>query len=176
MQADDYVVMGKANDITMKGYQMMTAPHPETLITLEFIIKEKNLDQLEQLALEVSTPGSKNYGQRLSKADINDLTNNAEGKTSTMNFLNSIGASIVDLKSNGHRIYASAPVMVWEKLLKCQFSVYHKDGKPDIVRSLEYSLPIEMTQHISTISNIIDFPTEVIRIRGGPVVRDIGNK
>ena len=50
-------------------------------VSVLFVVKHKNLDQLEQTALRVSDPFSKSYGKYLSRKQVDEMVDNKEART-----------------------------------------------------------------------------------------------
>ena len=130
-----------------------------------FAISQSNVEELIKVLEDVSDPSSGNYGKHWSKSQVTELTANKQGYDTVKNYLNS-NANIAIKKEtlNGEYIFATAPVHVWEDVFATTFHVYEVplDGpkgkqSKQIIRAEEYSLPLELAGHVSTVLNTVQF-------------------
>eukprot|EP01040_Poterioochromonas_malhamensis_P002533 gene2533-2694_t len=134
-----------------------------------FAVKQKNLDQLETLLMEVSNPQNSKYGKYLSRKEIADLTANPVATDALSKFLFENGATITKKTRYGEYITARAKVSTWEKLFDTEFYQFHPENpqaKP-VVRALEYSIPAELSEHVELVFNTVQLPTfDTTRVKG----------
>jgi tripeptidyl-peptidase-1 len=125
-----------------------------------FAVKQQNLDQLEKLFYEVSDPKNPKFGQFLSRHEVAALTSNKPSAEALTNFLLSHGATITRQSKHGEYISARAKVGVWENLFATKFFEFqHENAKTKpVVRALEYSLPVELAEHVEGVFNTVQLP------------------
>jgi hypothetical protein len=70
------------DDFSRVGYAAGTKEH-----AVVFAVKQRNLDQLEDLLFEVSDPTNAKYGAHLNRMEVADLTSNPAATLSVSNFL-----------------------------------------------------------------------------------------
>jgi tripeptidyl-peptidase I len=153
----------------MKGYRVPPTQYHDVV----FVIKQRNLDTLTRILHEVSDPASEEYGNHLSKEEIDDLTSNGDSNEVVLAYLKSVGAKMVIVECSGELITARAPISLWERILDTEFHMFsHKsenhasdttdetdtlDGKT-FIRSEKYSIPISLDDHIAFVLNTIQIP------------------
>ena len=131
-----------------------------------FAISQSNMDKLVKVLEDVSDPSSFNYGKHWSKSEVAEFTANKEGYKTVTEYLQSREEIVVNRQTlHGEYIFATAPVHVWEDIFATTFHAYQvsfwdSDGKPQeeqIIRTEEYSLPVELNGHVSTVLNTVQF-------------------
>ena len=131
-----------------------------------FAISQSNMKQLIQVLEDVSDPSSSNYGKHWSKSQVAEFTANKKSYNAVMGYLNSTKNVVINRQSlYGEYIFAKAPVHVWEDVFATTFHTYQisvhnekRKGKLNkIIRAEEYSLPVELDGHVSTVLNTVQF-------------------
>eukprot|EP01041_Mallomonas_annulata_P000368 gene368-672_t len=157
------------------GY-MMTANDldPETIHELVFVIKPKNMDTLSTYLEDISNPASPRYGQHLTSEQVREMTSNVEGANNVKKFLAENGATIVKESADGNSVTVRAPIRVWDSALSTKFSIYQsvKRSEETVVRTNQYFLPSDISEHVSMVSNTVQFP---MNLRGSPVITKLGS-
>lgn len=129
--------------------------------TVVFAVKQRNLEELEHVLLDVSDPRSANYGKHWSRDQIVQLTGNKEASHKIQSFLNRHSVKITDKTKFGDYIFATAPISVWENLFACEFHWFKMDHlDKHIARSNHYSLPTELHASVHAVFNTVQFPME----------------
>jgi tripeptidyl-peptidase-1 len=144
-----------------------------------FAIKQQNLEQLEKLWYEVSDPKNSKFGQFLSREEVATLTANSKATEFVTNYLIAHGVTITRKTPHGEYIKARARVGTWENLLATQFFEFRPENpqKKSVLRALEYSLPVELTEHVQGVFNTVHFPNVIApkakheALTSGPGVR-----
>lgn len=159
---------------------------PNELHEVIFSIKHNNLDKLEELVLSRSTPGNENYLKWLTYDELGDMITNhishdyVEKKLLEYNH-NIIGEKKIQItfKSNHKEfIRAKAPVYIWERILNTKFYYFndlhqHTNNKEYVykhIRSLEYSLPSELFDHVDVVFNTVQIPSPLNKKYNGKKV------
>jgi tripeptidyl-peptidase-1 len=135
-----------------------------------FVTKQRNLDELERLVLDMSDPSSGTYGHYLSRAEIAEMTVEKDLPGRIVEALKSeCGDDLVSVKveSFGDYVIASAPVRTWEQLFNTEFHVFRRKGSdgsrlPDIVRAFEYSIPPALSALVESAQNTVQFPGRAV--------------
>lgn len=124
-----------------------------------FVIKQSNMEELTRILHDVSDPMSRNYGQHLSKFEIDEMTSNVESRSILESYLAKSGALVTSETLRGEYVTASAAISVWEKMFDTEFYTFHQtqqDGRINkIVRAEKYSIPKDLEPHIESVFNTI---------------------
>lgn len=145
---------------------------------LTFIIKKRNMNEVQRILHDVSDPYSTNYGQHLSKDEITDLTSNPESYRDVVDYLLAAGAILIPSETFGECITVRASVGLWERMLNTEFHSYTMrplsvgDGMEDntklksitVSRAVRYSVPLDLDPHVSSIINVVDIPLKISRL------------
>ena len=137
-----------------------------------FVIKQKNMKELTSFLHDVSDPSSDNYGQHMTRTEVTDLTSNPQGRDSVVEYLHATGATVVAETLGGEYITATAPIAIWEKMLNCEFYMFHQTQENEVinrvVRTESYSIPVLLNDHVESIFNTVEMPHENV-LRGRPI-------
>lgn len=139
---------------------------PSDSIVLIFATKQNNI---ENLLSDISNPDSSNYGKHLTKEEADKATLNPHYIEKIKGFLQEKGADVIHVVSG--YVHANATVGVWNQVLNTEFHTFSssKDNKV-LVRTLQYSLPIVVSECITGIFNTVQFPSKV---HHGPVMSPV---
>jgi tripeptidyl-peptidase-1 len=154
-----------------------TIVHPaekEEFITLVFALQQRNLDVVHNILMEVSDPDHSNYGKHLTFEELGALTANPEAETAVMNFLLSHGVSKshISVTPNKEFMRVRMTVEIAENILSTRFSIFRSIfAKAEIIRTLEYTIPMEIVKYVRFIGYTIQFPP---LLRPGPFVSSYG--
>lgn len=122
-------------------------------------VKQMNLDAIEKTLFEVSDPTNPKYGKYLTRAQVGALTENREAVAQIQSFLTTNGATIIKTTPFGEYITAKAPIAVWQHLLSTKFySFEHIEQKTAVLRSMDYSVPMDISMHVEAIFNTVQLP------------------
>lgn len=125
-----------------------------------FVRKQTNLELLESKLQEVSYPKNAKYGQHLTKGEIAELTSNTKAVKAIQEFLRSEGVLNVTTTRYDDYITAEAPIAQWERLLHAEYYEFEHVGVKDkkFVRSLQYTIPDVLAEHVDAIFNTVQLP------------------
>lgn len=142
---------------------------PDVQHTIGFGILQKNQDRLQQVLMEVSTPGNPNYGKHWTKEQLDELTRNQEGHDRVLAVLQSMPDVEIERETrNGGYIYAKAPIRVWENLFQTEFFVFKADHIHDsVIRCKVIHIPASMQGDVAIVLNTIELPTPPHK---GPII------
>lgn len=150
--------LGSRNDIK-KGSRVS----PDTVHEVIFSVKLNNINELEEIVREISDPRSGKYGKHLTRKQVADLTANPSASVSIEKFLLERGINISKRSKYGEYITARARVSAWEELFETTFHDFQRlspmEGSIDhFIRCEQYSLPVEIEEHISAVFNTVQIP------------------
>lgn len=129
--------------------------------TVVFAVKQRNMEEMERVLLDVSNPRSPNYGKHWSRKQVVQLTGNEEASHKIETFLTKHGAKVTEKTKFGDYIYATAPISVWENLFACEFHWFKMDYiDKHIARTSHYSLPTDLHASVHAVFNTVQFPME----------------
>ena len=115
----------------------------------------QNIDKLESKLLELSTPGSPNYGQWMTDADVNNMFSPSKAAISgVLAWLKSSG--VKNYKIEGPFIDFAIDVQGANSLLDADYQYYVNNGTTKL-RTLSYSIPDALTQHIRFVDPSTNF-------------------
>jgi tripeptidyl-peptidase-1 len=155
------VLMEKSLYHLRDDYKQGSQANNEAYHEVVFSVKQKNLDALEKLFYDVSNPQNKEkYGKFLNRKEVAELTSNTVAADAVTSFLLKNGLTITKKTPYGEYITARGKVSQWETLFNTEFYEFqHMDAnKKPVLRALEYSLPIELTEHVNTVFNTVHLP------------------
>ena len=113
-------------------WAMRTPDSTERRVALTFAVKQANVEDLERLLLDVSTPGSSLRGAYLSYDDAHNFTANPMATKRVLAWLTSMGARIAYTHRHGHFIRAVASVAQWEVALNTRFVALFNPHAPHL--------------------------------------------
>lgn len=138
------------------GWAHVGYPADDNTSRLQICLQQQNLDKLQSLIYEVSTPGHLSYGHHMEKEEVDALLKpDAEVKKAVFSWLKLAGVSAT--YSHGHWVTFASSVGTANKLLNTKFAYYANDGFTKL-RTAQYSVPDSLVKHIDLIS-----PTNVFR-------------
>ena len=131
-----------------------------SLIRLTFAIKHQNVEKLEPLLLDVSTPGSPNYGKHMT---LNEIHNLVKPKSSHIKAVESFlrSHSITDYEYSHGFIRATVNIKLAETMLGTTYKEYkHRTESRSVFRCATYSVPHEVASAIDFVAPTVSFPLE----------------
>ncbi|KAJ8608175.1 hypothetical protein MRB53_039773 [Persea americana] len=119
-------------------------------IRLRIGLAQPNLDVVQSKLYEVSDPEHENYGKHLSQADLKTLTRPHQSTyDKVLGWLAEHGIQTYDVEHDW--ITLTIPVSHAEQLLATKYEMFeHVDGHR-VLRTKEYSLPVDLHEHIDLI-------------------------
>ncbi|KAI1078851.1 Pro-kumamolisin [Whalleya microplaca] len=145
----------------------------DTVIHLQIGLRHSGFDNLERRLYEVSSPSHSQYGRHLSREDLADIIKPApETLRATQDWLYDNGISSFNYTAGGDWITTSIPVRQAEVLLGSQYHVFMNSEDGDmLVRTLEWSIPAHIHEHVDVIQPTNSFFRAVPQDRYGGVPR-----
>ena len=147
---------------------------PSDYHDVTFSVKLANLEEMERIFLDISNPSSPNFGNHMTKDEVDDLTANPSALQFVIDYLKTAGAAILPDQSLGsYNIKARAPIALWESMFNTEFYAYsHTSGHSagNVVRAEKYSIPAALDGHVSSVFNTIQTPHVKTQKLAAPVV------
>jgi len=140
-------------------FRVIGKAHSDELHEVVFAIQQNNLEKLDEIFHEVSTPDSPKYGKFLTRQEVADLTANREGLDSVTAYLTEHKVAF-KVTTYGDFVIAKAKVSVLEHIFDTTFYNFeHIEGHHQkLVRAREYSLDGAISHHIATVYDVVDMP------------------
>ncbi|PSR79780.1 peptidase S8/S53 domain-containing protein [Coniella lustricola] len=128
------------------GWTAAGSPAADTVQTFTLALTMQNIDQLETQLLDVSTPGSANYGSHWDQATVSSyFAPSSDAVSDVTSWLESNG--VTAYKVDGAFVDFAATLDVANTLLNASYESYTKAGTTKL-RTLSYSLPDSVDEHI----------------------------
>jgi tripeptidyl-peptidase-1 len=131
--------------------------------TVIFARVQNGIDKLTSLLHEISNPFSSKYGQHLTRRAVSAITANPEASAAITAYLAGVGLVPTGVSKYGDFVTVEASVSTWEKLLLTEFYEFSHTGDyktRTFIRSLNYSLPLHLHQHVYSVYNTVQLPVQ----------------
>ncbi|KAI0031217.1 subtilisin-like protein [Vararia minispora EC-137] len=162
-------VVHDRRDAAPESFVNVGAAPPDRMLDMRINLAMNNRDGLEAALMAAATPGSPTFRQWLSKAEVESFAApSAETKQAVMDWLSANAVEAKPVTPAGDWLAIRVPVSKANALFNADFSVFeHVGSRTQSVRTLEYSLPAALTQHIRAVHPTTAFSGP---LRGAPVV------
>ncbi|EMD36377.1 hypothetical protein CERSUDRAFT_156000 [Gelatoporia subvermispora B] len=142
------------------GFQLVGPASPDTTLKMRIALVQSDPAGLEAALYDVSTPSSANYGQHLSKSEIEKfVAPTAESVQAVNSWLAENDITATQLSPAGDWLGFEIPVSQAEDIFGTQFSVFaYQATGMETVRTLSYSIPAELQGHLDLVFPTINFP------------------
>lgn len=136
-----------------QGWTSVGQPAKDTLLNFKIAMSARNPGLFEQKLYQVSDPAHSSYGKHLKRSELAELLKPAEGASIAIrSWLEKHGVEADHISEKGEWLNFKTTVARAEDLLNTKFNVYHnKHAKGDKIRTLRYSVPAELHEHIDMI-------------------------
>jgi tripeptidyl-peptidase-1 len=160
------VLQETPNPKNLELYDRVGKPSSDDLHEGVFFVKQQNIDVLTERLYEVSNPLSPTYGDYLSLEEVKGMSINKNSINHILKVLQGYGFSEITTTVTGDFIIVEDKISLWESLLNCEFHVFRHKEIPnfDVIRTLEFSLPLELVNHVETVFNTVHFPLHKLPI------------
>ena len=158
--------------------------HSEHIHEVMFMIKQKNIDELERQLLLVSDPSSSSYLKFWTADEIANLCGNEKGRNQLMKYLSDKGVTSFTETLNGEIILARSKIIVWENMFQTEFYEFEHTStkvffgkqtnsyKKHFVRAESYEIPRDLEDAVESVLGIIEVP---IYKQSDPMLSPIDN-
>jgi subtilase family serine protease len=161
-----FKIMGKR--IPRSTFRRIERSNRNTPHEVMIAVKQRNLQELEAMVLERSKPGSEEYRNWLKHEEVGLMVSNAEATAAVEEWLATNSIQVTWKSVYGEYLKATAPIEVWERLLKTEFFRFEdissrRPAAVNVHRADEYSIPAHLEEHVFTIFNTVQTPPELNR-------------
>ncbi|KAK7001682.1 family S53 protease-like protein [Favolaschia claudopus] len=155
------LVLHESRSAAPSGFSTRGAAPDSDLLTLKFALTPNNLSGLEAKLKSISTPGSPDFRQWLSKDEVKAFVQPSDDTVAAFNSwasANGVTPSVVS--ANGDWVSLTLNVAAANKLLGASFQMFtHRSLAQPITRTLSISLPSELIGHVEVIHPSTSFST-----------------
>ncbi|KAL2825695.1 peptidase S8/S53 domain-containing protein [Aspergillus pseudoustus] len=139
----------KAPDGWLRG----PAPSPSREMKFHIAVHQEKTAELEQLVLDMSTPGHHNYGNHMKRDDLSALVRpDNHTMDQILSWLATEDVPSESITSHRNWVEATMSVSQAESLLKTRFHRYfHRKTHKHMIRTLSYSVPRDIYPYIQLI-------------------------
>ncbi|KAF8160451.1 family S53 protease [Mycena galopus ATCC 62051] len=144
------MVVHESRAAPAEGFIQSAVAPAEQELTLRIALKQNNISGLQTELYKVSDPASEFYGQHLTLEEVVDFVKPTdETLASVASWLSENNITSKPAAPARDLLEIKVPVSQANDLLSAEFSVFThvKTGKT-IIRTLQYSLPAQLTQHV----------------------------
>ncbi|KAI0795785.1 family S53 protease [Abortiporus biennis] len=147
------------NDVP-DGFVRSATADPSSVLKMRIALKQSDPEGLTNALLDVSEPTSANYGQHLTKEEVEKfVAPKPETVTAVNQWLSENGLTAKTISPAGDWLSFDVPVSQASELLDADFSVFkHLDTGDESIRTLAYSIPSDLADHIELVHPTITFP------------------
>eukprot|EP01116_Phalansterium_solitarium_P012022 TRINITY_DN2795_c0_g2_i1.p1 TRINITY_DN2795_c0_g2~~TRINITY_DN2795_c0_g2_i1.p1 ORF type:complete len:745 (+),score=248.03 TRINITY_DN2795_c0_g2_i1:94-2235(+) len=149
-------VVVSSRETIPKGFSIQQIADPKARISFTVLLKQRNLDRLEQLFHEVSNPKSEKYGQFLTKTELDNLVRADQAAfDEVMNWLAPFKGKFEPvIRADSVKIHTT--VAVASQLLQTEFSVvmHVKTGKTFLRHFGDASVPAGLAPYVHFVAGI----------------------
>ncbi|KAI0769638.1 family S53 protease [Trametes elegans] len=156
----------EAREDVPDGFVHSGSAPQDTVLNLRLALVQSDPAGLEKALLDVSTPSSDLYGQHLSKEEVEKFVAPSSDSVAAVNAWfadNDIEAKTIS--PAGDWLSFTIPVSKANELLDADFSVFtHEETGQTSVRTLAYSIPADLKEHVELVHPTITFPNPFARL------------
>ena len=132
------------------GWTQVGVPADTDTMILQIGLAQQNLDKMDSMIYDISTPGSASYGKFMEGDEVAAmLAPSSDANNAVMEWLK--GAGVTNSFSDGVYVNFSTSVGTANKLLSTEFKYYANDGVQKL-RTMGYSLPDDLVDHIDLVT------------------------
>ncbi|KAJ7938175.1 family S53 protease-like protein [Mycena leptocephala] len=141
------------------GFISQGAAPADDMLTLRFALASNNIAGLKAKLMSLSTPGSPEFRQWLSKDEVKAFVQPSPETVTTFDaFASANGLKPTVISPNGDWMSLTLPVSQANKLFAANFEVFtHPSMAESITRTLSVSLPSELVGHIDVVHPSTEF-------------------
>ncbi|KAI0064302.1 family S53 protease [Artomyces pyxidatus] len=148
-------------DAAPRGF-VKSGPAPaDSEIKLRLALKQTDIEGLQSALIDVSTPKSANYGNHLSKEEVEEyVAPKAESVDAVNAWLSENGLTAATLSPAGDWLGFTTTVSKANELFDADFSTFtHTATGVSSIRTLEYSIPAVLKGHLDLVHPTTSFST-----------------
>ncbi|TFY66956.1 hypothetical protein EVG20_g4128 [Dentipellis fragilis] len=162
------------------GTFVKTDAAPEDQVfNLHFALAQNDFAALEQKLYAISTPGNVEYGNHLTKDEVEELIAPSPDSVSALDsWLSSLNLTSQAYSPAGDVRSVSLTVKQANQLLDAEYATF-VDQKSGVkaVRTLSYSIPVDLKEHIDVVYPTTSFPAPIAGFaKGSTIIRAADSK
>ncbi|KAI0066334.1 subtilisin-like protein [Artomyces pyxidatus] len=144
----------------------------DTPLRLRLALKQNDIEGLQDVLMDVSTPTSANYGKHLSLEEVNEyVTPKPETIAAVNAWLSENGLTAKTLSPAGDWLGFQTTVAQANRLFDADFSAFTHDATGETtIRTLAYSIPASLQGHLDLVHPTITFPNPLASKRPVSVI------
>ncbi|KAF7296873.1 Tripeptidyl-peptidase sed3 [Mycena indigotica] len=157
------------------GFARAGAVASSETVTLRIALAHTDIGGLERATYDVSTPSSTNYGKHLSPEKIAEYVKpTAETLSAVKGWLDSHGIAAKSISFAGDVLEFTTPVKTANTLLAADFMQFtHIASGKKSVRTLKYSVPVDLQSRIKFIHPTVAFVSPLKRMPGVAAINHV---
>ncbi|KAI0327206.1 subtilisin-like protein [Cubamyces sp. BRFM 1775] len=168
-ESSHLVVRGQRQNAPL-GFSRPSTTNFPSIMHFVLALKPSNTSGLIQSLLDVSDPASPNYGNHLTKDQVDQLVApQPESVQAVTNWLSKNGISPEVYSSAGDLLRIQVPMNQANTLFNANFTGYvHDKTNTTMIRTLSYSLPADVNEHLAFVYPMDQFippPTRKAEVR-----------
>lgn len=161
--------------IERSSFKPLRRSAPDHQHSVIIALPKLNMDRMESILEERSSPNSPNYLKWMTYDEVTSLVANEQSHDAVVQWLEANNLSVLWTSRRKDYLRVQGTISQWESLLKTEFYAYLDESLPERVadlrgdplhmeshrvfhRSKSYSLPEEMLPHITAIFNTVQTP------------------
>jgi tripeptidyl-peptidase-1 len=134
-------------------------------VTAGILVKEKNLETLEQLFNERTDPTHIDYAKWMTRTEIGNLVFNELAQKQVLSFLVAHNVTFAPLGEFASYIKVTMPVWKAEELFQTEFYEYSsEDYGFKIVKTEKFTVPVDIDLNVEHVEHISHFPKKQSRM------------
>ncbi|KZV95297.1 family S53 protease-like protein [Exidia glandulosa HHB12029] len=136
-----------------RGFVALSTASSDHLLDMRIHLAQRDPAGLRAVLDAVSDPSHPQYGQYLSRAQVESFTRPTdETRNAVNNWLATHGLNATDASSAGDWIAVQVPASVANTMLGAEYTLFaHERSNSTLVRTLSYSLPLSLQGHVKTV-------------------------
>lgn len=142
-----------------EGWEQISAASPSQELNFRLAMAPADVNALEELILNIATPGHALYGQFLSPEKLKEhAAPSSAASAAVMSWLTEHSLASDAIQNDGSSLTFQLPVAQAEKMLQTQFHNYKSTATGEVrTLTLAYSLPQSIVDFVETIQPTTDF-------------------
>jgi subtilase family serine protease len=142
--------------------QRLQSSPKDALHEVVIAIHQNNVDKLEEMVLDRSTPGSPNFQKWMTFEEVGTLISNEPAVAAVTDWLNLNDIEVNWMSKRGEYIKVEAPIAIWEELFQTTFFEWedlHSDRNARTFHLAErYSIPSLLANYVDAVFNTVQTP------------------
>ncbi|KZV80791.1 subtilisin-like protein [Exidia glandulosa HHB12029] len=136
-----------------RGFVALSTASSDHMLDMRIHLAQRDPAGLRAVLDAVSDPSNPQYGQYLSRAQVESFTRPTdETRNAVNNWLATHGLNATDASSAGDWIAVQVPASVANTMLGAEYRLFaHERSNSTLVRTLSYSLPLSLQGHVKTV-------------------------